>query len=141
MKTTRVYWGTVLVLACGIGAHAADLPKTIDAAACTTAPTIDGVIEADEWREAPVHAFELRMIRVEPPATEARACELRVMNSANAIYVALRVPDETVDNTLSPLLLDAAILGFCQGEQVRARDDRKLIAHAIYRDKHVAGAG
>ena len=53
----------------------------------------------------------------------------------------LRVPDETVDNTLSPLLLDAAILGFCQGEQVRARDDRKLIAHAIYRDKHVAAPG
>ena len=50
----------------------------------------------------------------------------------------LRVPDETVDNTLSPLLLDAAILGFCQGEQVCAGDDRKLIAHAIYRDKHVA---
>ena len=63
------------------------------------------------------------------------------MNSANALYVALRVPDETVDITLSPLSLDAAILGFCQGEQVRARDDRKLVAHAIYRDKHVGPEG
>ena len=81
------------------------------------------------------------MVRIDPPATESRSCELRVMNSANALYVALRVPDETVDNTLSPLKLDAAILGFCQGAQVRARDDRKLIAHAIYRDKHVAAPG
>jgi hypothetical protein len=64
-----------------------------------------------------------------------------VMNSANALYVALRVPDETVDNTLSPLALDAAILAFAQGEQVRARDDRKLIAEGIYRDKHVRAPG
>ena len=81
------------------------------------------------------------MVRIDPPASETRSCELRVMNSANALYVALRVPDETIDNSLSPLLLDAAILGFCQGEQVRAGDDRKLIAHAIYRDKHVAAPG
>ena len=121
MKKTRFLLGFALVIGCTPGSHADDLPKTIDSAACKTAPTIDGVIHADEWREAPVHAFELSMIRIDPPATEKRSCELRVMNSANALYVALRVPDETVDNTLSPLLLDAAILGFCQGEQVRAR--------------------
>ena len=74
-------------------------------------------------------------------ATETRPCELRVMNSANALYVALKVPDQTVDNSLSPLMLDAAILGFCQGDQVRARDDRKVIAQGIYRDKFVDAPG
>ncbi len=141
MKAARFALSVALVWACSASSHAADLPKTIDASACKTAPTIDGKIQADEWREAPMQAFELSMIRIDPPATEKRTCELRVMNSANALYVALRVPDETIDNTLSPLSLDAAILGFCRGEQVRIGDDRKLIAHAIYRDKHVGAPG
>ena len=41
----------------------------------------------------------------------------------------------------SPLMLDAAILAFCQGDQVRARDDRKVIAQGIYRDKFVEAPG
>ena len=141
MKKTRFVLGFALIIFCTVTALAGDIPKNLESAACKAAPTIDGVIQAAEWHQAPVHAFELTMVRIDPPATELRTCELRVMNSANALYVALRVPDETVDNTLSPLKLDAAILGFCQGPQVRARDDRKLIAHAIYRDKHVAVPG
>lgn len=81
------------------------------------------------------------MIRLEPFATEKRPCELRVMNSANALYVSLKVPDQTVDNSLAPLMLDAAILAFCQGDQVKARDDRKVIAQGIYRDKFVNAPG
>ncbi len=60
------------------------------------------------------------MIRIEPFATEKRPCELRVMNSANALYVSLKVPDQTIDNSLAPLMLDASILAFCQGKDVKA---------------------
>jgi hypothetical protein len=141
MKRTKFLPGVALVVVCRLTALAGDVPKIVGSAACRTAPTIDGSIQTAEWGEATVHKFDLTMARIDPPAKETRSCELRVMNSANALYVALRVPDETIDNSLAPLLLDAAILGFCQGEQVRARDDRKLIAHAIYRDKHVAAPG
>ncbi|MFI5459958.1 MAG: hypothetical protein ACHRXM_31445 [Isosphaerales bacterium] len=142
MKTSLQTLGVVLLLQGFLAScSGAELPKTIDAAPCRSAPKIDGVIGTDEWRDAPVHAFEMSMIRIDPPAAETRSCELRVMNSANALYIALKVPDQTVDNSLSPLKLDAAILGFCQGDQVRARDDRKLIAQDIYRDKFVEAPG
>jgi hypothetical protein len=131
----------LLVTAHSRNSVAAELPKTIESAPCRSAPTIDGVIGADEWREAPAHTFDLNMIRIDPPATEKRPCELRVMNSANALYVALKVPDQTVDDSLLPLMLDAAILGFCQGDNVRSGDDRKVIAHGIYRDKFVSEQG
>jgi hypothetical protein len=123
------------------GCSRAAPPKPLDSALCQSAPTIDGVIGADEWRDAPVIAFELTMIRLDPAATEKRPCELRVMNSANALYVALKVPDQTIDNSLAPLMLDAAIIGFCQGDRVKAHDDRKAIAQGIYRDKYVAAPG
>jgi hypothetical protein len=130
----------LILRAAGSSAFAA-LPKTLEAAPCHTAPTIDGVIDAGEWRDAPAHIFDISMIRIDPAATEKRPCELRVMNSAGALYVALKVPDTTIDNSLAPLMLDAAILAFCQGVQVRARDDRKVIAQGIYRDKFVEAPG
>jgi hypothetical protein len=123
------------------GCSRAAPPKPLDSAPCQSPPTIDGVIGADEWRDAPVIAFELNMIRLDPVATEKRPCELRVMNSANALYVALKVPDQTIDNSLAPLMLDAAILAFCQGDRVKAHDDRKVIAQGIYRDKFVNAPG
>ena len=83
----------------------------------------------------------MTMVRVDPTSTETRACELRVMNSANALYVALRIPDATVDEKLSPMVLDGAILAFSQGDQVRPGDDRKLISPGIYRDKCAAAPG
>ena len=55
------------------------------------------------------------------------------MNSANALYVALRVPDQTFDNGLAPLMFDAAILALCQGDQVKAGDDCKVIALGVPR--------
>ncbi len=120
---------------------AADLPKVIDAGVCKAAPTIDGVINTEEWRDAPVHTFDLKVIRFEPLATESRRAEMRIMNSANALYVAFKVPDSTVDNTLAPLMLDGAMLALCQGEKVSPHDDRKLIAEGLYRDKFVDAPG
>jgi hypothetical protein len=123
------------------GCSQAAPPKPFASAPCQSPPTIDGAVGADEWRDAAVRAVELSMIRIEPFATEKRPCELRVMNSANALYVSLKVPDQTIDNSLAPLMLDAAILAFCQGDQVKARDDRKVIAQGIYRDKFEEAPG
>ena len=51
MKTPRFCWGVALgLLASSPSSQAADLPKAMDAAPCTSAPTIDGVIDAEEWR-------------------------------------------------------------------------------------------
>ena len=85
--------------------------------------------------------FDMTMVRVDPASTETRGCELWVMNSANALYVVLRIPDATVDEGLSPMVLDGAILAFCQGDRVRPGDDRKLISPGIYRDKSVDAPG
>jgi hypothetical protein len=133
------------VLVLGSRAVSADgsapLPKMLDAAPCQNPPTVDGVIDAREWRDAPVVEFAISMIRLDPARTEVRPCELRVMNSATALYVALKIPDKTVDNQLAPLALDCAMLAFCQGSQVQARDDRKVIAEGLYRDKFVEAPG
>jgi hypothetical protein len=113
VKTSLPSLGTFLLLLAHLAScSGAELPNTIDLAPCQSAPTIDGAIGTDEWRAAPVLAVQLFMIRIDPPANETRPCKLRVINSANALYVALKVPDQTVDNSLSPLMLDAAILGF-----------------------------
>ena len=115
MKTSLASFGAVFPLVALLAScSGADLPKAIDSAPCGSAPMIDGVIGADEWRDATLHVLDLSMIRIDPPVTESRRCELRIMNSANALYVALKVPDQSVDNSLSPLMLDAAILGFCR---------------------------
>src|SRR5262249_44877090 len=94
MNTSRLPLGAALLLsAFPLSAGAAELPKAIDSAPCAVAPTIDGVIGADEWKGATAVKFDLKMVRLKPPGTTTWACELRVMNSANALYVALRVPD------------------------------------------------
>lgn len=122
-------------------AHAQALPKAIASAPCTTPPTIDGVIDADEWKEAKHLAFDLEMQSVNPPGKSTRPCELWVMNSANALYVAFKVPDETVNASLNPLDCDLAILAFCRGKELKPGDDRKVIAPGLYADKHFVRPG
>lgn len=115
------------------------LPKTVPSAPCTTPPTVDGTIGADEWTQAKHFAFELEMQAVNPPGTAKRACDLWVMNSANALYVAFKVPDETLNAKLNPLDYDLAVLAFCAGKELRAGDDRKVVAPGLYADKHFVG--
>jgi len=119
---------------------AADLPKTIPSGACKTPPTIDGVINADEWKEARSYEFDLNTIAFKTMTTEKWKCKLWVMNSANGLYVALQVPDPTFNKSTSPFDLDAAILAFCRGKELAAGDDRKTIAHDMYLDKHLLQA-
>lgn len=117
------------------------LPKSVPSGPCKQPPAIDGDIGADEWKEAKHYAFDLEMLRLNPPGKTARQCELWLMNSANALYVAFRVPDETLNATMNPLEYDLAMLAFCRGDQLQPGDDRKVIAPGLYADKHIVGPG
>jgi hypothetical protein len=144
MPSRRLVWLALCLawLAAPLVARGDKLPATIDSAATDVAPEIDGVIDADEWKAAPVIKFDLEMFRFPTFAAEkSRACELRVMNSANALYVAWRVPDATVNASLSPVDFDLAMLAFCRGKELAAGDDRHAIAPGAYRDKHVTTPG
>ncbi len=118
-----------------------ELPAQIQSAACRSVPAIDGAIGDDEWRDAAPQEFAMNMVQVKTPATAPRACQLRVMNSANALYVALRVPDPTVHDRLSPMHIDFALLAFCRGDELCAGDDRKLVVPGMFVDKHVTEPG
>ena len=113
----------------------------IQSQACAKAPDIDGVIGDDEWLAAPPIEFEMKMVQLDVSAVAMRSCQLRVMNSANGLYLALRVPDPTSDNRLSPLNMDVAILAFCQEAELRRGDDRKLVMPGLYVDKHFVEPG
>ena len=133
-----------LVAALWIQPHvgkADELPEQIQSHVCQTAPVIDGVIGDDEWQAAPPIEFEMKLVQLNSPTVNTRSCQLRVMNSANGLYLALRVPDTTVDNSLSPLRTDVAILAFCQGPELRSGDDRKVMMPGLYVDKHFAEPG
>src|SRR5688500_3013352 len=132
---------SLLALLAPAAALADPLPKTIPAAACTAAPTIDGSLAPDEWTQAKHFAFDLETQSVNPPAKAARKAELWVMNSANALYVAFRVPDETLNASLNPIDYDLAILAFCRGKELQAGDDRKGIGPGLYADKHFVSPG
>jgi len=121
---------------------AADVPKSVASAPCTKAPTIDGVLGEGEWKEATALKFDMPMFQLQPFAMkEARTCELRVMNSANALYIALRLPNSASHKSLAPLEIDMANLAFCQGKDVAKGDDRKVLAPSLYRDKTVTEPG
>jgi hypothetical protein len=136
-----------LTLACcwvlaALSCRAAELPKEVKSAPCAKPPTIDGVLKLGEWEGAEVYRFEMAMLRVMPAGkAEARKCTLRLMNSANGLYVALEVPDATLNDSLSPLDMDLALLAFCRGKELAAGDDRKAIAPGLYQDKHFLAPG
>jgi hypothetical protein len=117
-------------------AFAEPLPNSIKSSPCKSPPVIDGVIGVDEWKDARPIAFDLGLIGINPAAKSSRSCELRVMNSANALYVALKVPAETVHRSINPIDIDFAMLAFCKGKQLQTGDDRKVIGPGIYADKH-----
>ncbi|MEW5978769.1 MAG: alpha-amylase family glycosyl hydrolase [Acidobacteriota bacterium] len=121
---------------------AGDPPKVIDSAPCLNPPTIDGVLGEGEWAEATTVKFDMSMIQLQPLAVkEDRSGELRVMNTANALYVVLRVPDPVEHKSLDPVETDLASLAFCQGKEVASGDDRKVIIPGFYVDKHVTEPG
>ncbi len=122
-------------------ASSAELPKTLASAACQTPPTIDGKIEADEWKPATIVEFEMPVLHLKSQNFSKRTCQWRAMNSANALYVSLRVPDATLNKSLNPLDFDLASLAFCRGAELAAGDDRHVVAPGIYLDKHFVSKG
>ncbi len=130
----------VLVLGCQVGL-ASELPGKIQSAACSAPPTIDGVVQEAEWKDAPAIDFSMKMVQRDVSAVTPRRCQLRVMNSANALYLAVQVPDETVNDSLTPMNIDCAVIVFCRGAELQAGDDRKLVAPGLYADKHFASVG
>lgn len=137
---------TILIwtaFACGLCTRgiAAELPVSVASTACKKAPDIDGRIGAEEWKEVPVIEFDLTVLHIKEKRLAKRSCQLRIMNSSNGLYVALRVPDSTLNKSLSPLNFDFATLAFCRGSELAAGDDRKSVAPGIYLDKHFAAPG
>ncbi|MBC7816625.1 MAG: acetylxylan esterase [Planctomycetaceae bacterium] len=131
----------LFVIIAPVVALADGLPKTITSSPCRTAPEIDGRIGDEEWKDAKAIEFELPMLKVIAKVTAPRVCRLRVMNSANGLYVALSIPDETVNKSLAPLDFDLALLAFCRGKELAAGDDRKAVGPGIFIDKHVTTPG
>ena len=119
---------------------AEELPKQVVSSACRAAPEIDGVIGIDEWKDADPLTFVWKMVQKDKPA-EHRECQLRVMNSANGLYIALRIPDATINNSLAPFNVDCALLAFASDSELRAGDDRKLVVPGLYVDKHFTQPG
>ncbi|HVC95877.1 MAG TPA: sugar-binding protein, partial [Pirellulales bacterium] len=120
---------------------AGNLPKTVTSSPCRAAPAIDGRIGNEEWNDAKPIQFELPVLKVKTQAIAPRACRLWVMNSANGLYVALSVPDETLNKSLTPLDFDLSTLAFCRGKELAAGDDRKVVGPGIFVDKHVTTPG
>ncbi len=131
----------LLLVIAPVVALADGLPKTINSSPCRVAPEIDGRIGDEEWKDAKAIEFELPMLNVKAKTTAPRVCRLRVMNSANGLYVALTIPDETVNKSLAPLDFDLALLAFCRGKELAAGDDQKAVGPGIYTDKHVTTPG
>ncbi len=107
------------------------------------APTIDGVIDPQEWKGAEPVTFELTMLQLKGGAVSKRACQLWMMNSANALYLALRVPDATVNNCIVPIDLDMAIIAFCRGKEVaHGRRPQSACRRTLHRQaRSLAGQG
>lgn len=109
---------------------------TIRSAPCTQAPRIDGRFRPGEWAGATRYAFEMVMHRVDGTA-KPRPAVLYVMNSAENLYLALRVPDASREASLNPVNTDLMVLAFCKGAALAAGDDRKVLIPGVYADKHV----
>ncbi len=134
--------GIYLMPSFALASLAADAPKTIASAPCAKPPTIDGILGDGEWKEATTIIFDMPMVQLQPLAVkETRSGELRVMNTVNALYVALRVPDPVEHKSFDPVEIDLASLAFCQGKDVASGDDRKVIFPGFYIDKHVTEPG
>jgi hypothetical protein len=146
-KPLKRFWPIVILVvglfAAGVvpAAFSAEFPKLHLSAKSDKPPKIDGKIGDEEWNGAQVVEFELPMLHFKSQKLTTRVCQWRVMNSANGLYIALRVPDATVNQSLAPLDFDFATLAFCQGPELIAGDDRKAVALGIYLDKHLSSPG
>src|SRR5688572_22443737 len=99
-----------------------ELPRTILSGSCSAAPVIDGAVGEPEWKDAKAIRFTMKFLGLNPASSSARPCVARFMNSAHALYIALQVPDETLNKSLDPLELDFAMVVFSRGAALAAGD-------------------
>ncbi|MGQ0633538.1 MAG: hypothetical protein ACT4QC_02915 [Planctomycetaceae bacterium] len=124
-------------LLCGFPARArAELPEKVKSVACAKAPKIDGKID-DDWKDAAPIEFDMTFIKFAAQTLSTKRCQLRAMNSANGLYLALRVPDEKENRSFNPVEVDIAVLSFCRGDELQVGDDRKIVGPGFYADKHI----
>lgn len=141
-RTRKLIWTMFLIVTLAATfANAAEFPKNLTSAPCQLPPTIDGQIDAEEWKPAAVVEFDLPVLNIKTQKFTTRTCQWRAMNSANGLYIAARIPDTTQNKSLTPLDFDLASLAFCQGDELVAGDDRKVVAPGIYIDKHFLSKG
>ncbi|MGQ0633539.1 MAG: hypothetical protein ACT4QC_02920 [Planctomycetaceae bacterium] len=117
-------------------AFAAELPARVKSVPCAKAPKIDGKID-DDWKDAAPVDFDMTFVKPTTQTFSTKRCQLRVMNSANGLYIALRVPDEKDNRSFDPVEFDIAVLSFCRGDELQVGDDRKIIGPGFYVDKHI----
>ncbi|MCX6361695.1 MAG: hypothetical protein NT029_17965 [Armatimonadetes bacterium] len=127
-----------LVMAVVMGRTSA---QTMTSAPCGVAPRIDGVRSAGEWDKAAATPVALKMVDGKGRPGRVRNGELLVMNSRANLYVAFRIPDAARDASISPISADLAVLSFCRGEELAAGDDKRVVTHGQWADKHLLAPG
>ena len=141
----RFFHYSTLTAALGLAlwgcARAQTPPAEFRAAPCKVAPQVDGMEGAGEWSAAPAIPVTLQMRSGKGAPRPERKGELRFMNSAGNLYVALRLPDAARDMSTAPLVADAVVLAFCRGAEVAAGDDRRALLPGAYADKHFVSPG
>lgn len=116
-------------------------PVDYPASICKVAPVINGLEDGREWKTAARSEITFFMISAQGQARTERKGELLLMNSAGNLYVALRLPDDALDNSFTPLKTDMAALAFCRGDELTEGDDRRIVLPGLFADKHFVTPG
>lgn len=129
----------LLILALGgAGDLFARQEASIQSGAAEKAPVIDGKIESEEWASSTQQKISLKVIFLEQKKEDTRSATLNWMNSANGLYVALKIEDKTEQESLNPILMDCAVLALQKNGD---ESDRKVVGPGLYRDKQFRGVG
>lgn len=114
---------------------------TYVATACKIAPRVDGIEAPEEWAAAGKQEIEIRMTSAKGAVKPVRKAELRFMNSAGNLYLALRMPDAARDFGTNPVVADLLVLAFCRGNELAEGDDRRVMLPGVFADKHFVSPG
>ncbi len=136
--------GVLLLLGvAGCGGVLADVPggTVLHSTPCSISARINGIDDPGEWDAATRREVELAMVAPKGGPRPARRSEVRLMNSAAHLYVALRVPDAGRDFSTDPVVSDFALLAFCRGDSLAEGDDRRILLPGLFADKHVTTPG
>jgi hypothetical protein len=135
----------ILLLGVGFPASApARNPTTYEAMPCKVAPKLDGIDSTNEWSDATRVNVSLVMRSPKSSARrtrQVRRAELRCLNSAQNLYIALRIPDASQQLDLEGGTADLVVLTFCRDDQRTEGDHRRVALPGAYADRrfHLIG--